>query len=102
MDSFWSAATRSRMRNVNTARCAPLHHRFMSVRHLDKLLHPASIAVIGVSERAQSIGAIVLRNLRAGGFAGPVWAVNPARDVIAGERAWQDVASLQQAPGLGV
>src|SRR3569832_2356248 len=102
MDTFWAAAARACLRNVNTGRRAASQDGSMSIRHLDKLLHPTSIAVIGVSERAQSIGAIVLRNLRAGGFAGPVWAVNPARDVIAGERAWQDVASLQQAPGLGV
>lgn len=74
----------------------------MSVRHLDKLLRPASIAVVGASDRPGSIGAVVLRNLRGGGFAGPVWAVNPAHDTVAGERAWPDVASLPQTPDLAV
>src|SRR3569832_1193972 len=102
MDSFWAAAARACLRNVNTGRRAASQDGSMSIWHLDKLLHPASIAVIGVSERAQSIGAIVLRNLRAGGLAGPARPVNPARDVIAGERAWPDVASLPQAPDLAV
>lgn len=49
----------------------------MSVRHLDRLLEPASVAVIGASNRPGSVGATVWRNLRAGRFAGPIWPVNP-------------------------
>jgi acetyltransferase len=74
----------------------------VSVRHLDKLLRPASIALVGASAREGSVGAVVLANLRAGGFAGPVWAVNPAHGEIAGEKAWPDVNSLPQAPDLAV
>ena len=74
----------------------------MSVRHLDSLLRPASVAVIGASERPNSIGAIVYRNLRNAGFTGPVWPVNSSHDVIDGHKAWPDVASLPQAPDLAV
>jgi len=74
----------------------------MSVRNLDKLLRPASVAVVGASQREGSIGSVVLRNLRAGGFAGPIWAVNPAHDTIDGEKAWPGVAALPQAPDLAV
>ncbi len=49
----------------------------MSVRNLQPLLAPRSIAVFGASERPGSLGAAVMRNLLAGGFAGPVWPVNP-------------------------
>ena len=56
----------------------------MSIRHLDHLFTPRSVAVIGVSAQAGNLGAIVLRNLRAGGFQGPVWAVNRHRGEIDG------------------
>src|SRR3569832_1526798 len=74
----------------------------MSVRHLESLLRPASIAVVGASERANSIGAAVYQNIRSGGFAGPVWAVNSGHDSVAGQPAWRDVASLPQVPELAV
>lgn len=45
-----------------------------SLRHL---LRPASVAVVGASRRADSVGARVLRNILAGGFAGRVYPVNP-------------------------
>ena len=49
----------------------------MSVRNLDALFAPSSVAVIGVSERADNVGHVVFRNLRDGGFAGPIWTVDP-------------------------
>jgi len=74
----------------------------MSVRNLDSLLRPASIAVIGASDRPGSIGAVVFRNLRGDAFRGPIWPVNPAHDSVDGEKAWPDVASLLQVPQLAV
>jgi acetyltransferase len=35
----------------------------MSIRHLDRLLEPRSVAVIGASDRVGSVGATVWRNL---------------------------------------
>lgn len=74
----------------------------MSVRHLDALLHPASVALIGASTRPGSLGAVVLRNLRGGGFEGPLWAVNPHASDIEGLPCFADVASLPEAPALAV
>ena len=74
----------------------------MSIRNLDQLLSPASVAVIGASDRAQSLGATVMQNLLAGGFKGPVWPVNPKREQVAGQRAYANVASLPQAPDLAL
>jgi acetyltransferase len=44
----------------------------MSIRKLEALFAPASVAVIGVADRPGSLGAIVLRNLQLGGFKGPL------------------------------
>ncbi len=74
----------------------------MSVRNLEALFQPRSVAVIGASDRAGSIGAVVWRNLGGGGFQGPLWAVNQRHDVVGGAPAWRDVASLPAAPDLAV
>ncbi|WP_374668745.1 GNAT family N-acetyltransferase [Ramlibacter sp.] len=74
----------------------------MSVRHLEALLAPKSVAVLGVSTREGNLGAIVLRNLRQGGFQGPIWPVNRRDGEIEGLRLWPDVASLPGVPDLAV
>ncbi len=74
----------------------------MSVRNLEFLFRPRSIALIGASERPASVGATVMRNLLAGGFSGPIFPVNPAHGHVQGVRAYPDVASLPQTPDLAV
>ncbi len=74
----------------------------MSIRHLDPLFDPRSVAVIGASDRPGSVGATVWRNLRSSSFEGPCWAVNPARDTVGGEPAFASVAALPAAPELAV
>ena len=48
----------------------------MSIRHLDALFDPQSIAVFGASLRTGSVGATVWHNLCQGHYAGPLYAVN--------------------------
>jgi len=49
----------------------------MSIRNLEHLFRPQSVAVIGASERPRSVGATVLHNLVEGKFPGPILPVNP-------------------------
>jgi acetate---CoA ligase (ADP-forming) len=51
---------------------------------LAPLLAPRSIAVVGATDRPDSYGGNVLRNLDRAGYAGEVWGVNPKRDVVLG------------------
>ncbi|MFN3295484.1 CoA-binding protein, partial [Caldimonas sp.] len=74
----------------------------MSIRNLDAMFRPASVAVIGASDREGSLGRLVMHNLQAGGFAGPVWPVHPRREFVAGQRAWPSVAALPGVPDLAV
>jgi len=46
-------------------------------RSIERLLTPRSVAVVGATERPDSVGERLLRNLVDCGFAGPVYAVNP-------------------------
>ena len=74
----------------------------MSTRNLQFLFRPKSIAVIGASDRAGSVGATVMRNVVTGGFTGPIYPVNPAHGSVHGTRAYPEVASLPQAPDLAI
>ncbi len=74
----------------------------MSVRNLESLFQPASVAVIGASDREGSVGQVIWRNLVQGGFQGTLWPVNQRQDSVGGVRAWPDVASLPQVPALAV
>ncbi len=74
----------------------------MSIRNLEYLFQPASIAVIGASNRPNSVGQTVMRNLLEGGFAGPIMPVNPKYDAVAGIWAYRNLASLPSTPDLAV
>jgi acetyltransferase len=74
----------------------------MSIRHLDSMFRPATVALVGASDRPGSLGAVVLRNLQLGGFEGAIWPVNRRHGTVGGVRAWQDVSSLPAAPDLAV
>ncbi len=74
----------------------------MSIRNLEKLFKPASVAVVGASNRPHSVGATVMRNLLDGGFAGAIMPVNPKYNAIAGVLAYSDIADLPVVPDLAV
>ncbi|MFU0854420.1 CoA-binding protein, partial [Kluyvera cryocrescens] len=74
----------------------------MSQRGLEALLRPKSIAVIGASMKPQRAGFLMMKNLLAGGFAGPVLPVTPAWKAVLGVLAWPTVESLPFSPDLAV
>ena len=74
----------------------------MTVRNLDKLFKPASIALIGASRKPGTVGAVVARNLFQAGFDGPVMPVNPTERAVEGVLTYKTVDSLPITPDLGV
>ena len=74
----------------------------MTTRNFEYLFRPKSVAVFGASDRPGSVGATVIRNVLAGGFTGPIWAVNPRHAQVAGQRTFNDVSSLPETPDLAV
>nr|HMS26056.1 acetate--CoA ligase family protein [Burkholderiaceae bacterium] len=74
----------------------------MSIRNLDSLFDPASIAVFGASQRAGSVGATAWRNLTQGGYQGVLYAVNPKRPELTGYTVVTDAADLPAVPELAV
>jgi len=74
----------------------------VSRRNLEYLFNPHSVALIGASDRTHSVGATVMRNLRRGGFTGPVWPVNLRHSKVGGLPAYRTVADLPGTPDLAV
>ena len=74
----------------------------MSVRHLESVFNPTSVAIIGASNNPKSIGGLVMRNLLKSGFSGPIMPVNPKYQAVAGVLTYPDVASLPVTPDLAL
>ena len=63
---------------------------------LDSILRPRSVAVIGASRNARTIGREILRGLLDLEFTGPVYPVHPAASSVASIKAYP---SIEQVPG---
>lgn len=74
----------------------------MTVRNLDYLFKPSSVALIGASRRPGTVGAVVARNLFHCGFDGPVMPVNPQERAVEGVLTYKSVDDLPIAPDLAV
>ena len=74
----------------------------MSIRNLDALFNPSTISLIGASNRAGSVGAVLARNLFDAGFQGPILTVNPHERAIRSTLNYHSVAELPLAPDLAV
>lgn len=74
----------------------------MSIRHLKHLFAPASVAVIGASDKPQRIGTRVLANLAEGGYGGALWPVNPRHERLHGLPCYGKPGALPAVPELAI
>jgi acetate---CoA ligase (ADP-forming) len=73
-----------------------------SSAELPELFRPASVAVVGASNRPGKVGTSLFRNLLSAGFQGVAYPVNPSWKSVSGVRCYPDIRSLPEAPELGV
>lgn len=74
----------------------------MTIRNLDAIFRPGSVALVGASNRPHSVGAVIAENLRENGFDGPILPVNPKHKSVAGILCYSDIGSLPITPDLAV
>jgi acetyltransferase len=74
----------------------------MTTRNFNALFRPKAIVLVGASNRPNSVGAVLARNLQAGGFDGPIMAVNPHEAAIGSVLSYRSVADLPVTPDLAV
>lgn len=71
-------------------------------RSLERLFRPGSVAVIGASEKAGSVGRTILWNLIRNPFGGTVYPVNPNRTNVLGVRAYPSIGAVPEPVDLAV
>jgi acyl-CoA synthetase (NDP forming)/GNAT superfamily N-acetyltransferase len=76
--------------------------RRAAVASLRHVFAPGSVAVIGASRRRGTVGRAILDNIRAGGYAGRLYTVNPRARQIGGERCLSSVLDLPEPVDLAV
>ena len=69
---------------------------------LKTFFKPQSVALIGATEKAGSVGRTILSNLIASPFGGTVYPVNPRRPSVLGIQAHTNVASIPEKVDLAV
>ena len=69
---------------------------------LDELFRPASVAVIGASNKPGKVGTSLFRNILQAGYRGVAYPVNPSWKSVSGVRCYAGVKDLPEAPDLGV
>ncbi len=79
----------------------------MTIRNLDALLAPTSVALVGATERSGSVGSTIAGNLiapglGAPGFGGDIMFVNPKADFVHGRPCFESIAALPKTPDLVV
>src|SRR5690606_3300348 len=74
----------------------------MTIRNLEAIFRPRSVALFGASEREGSLGRVVMQNLLAGGFDGAILPVNPKHRRVLGRPCHADAASMPETPDLAV
>ena len=65
-------------------------------RDLSPLLNPASIAVIGASERPGSAGRLVMENLKQLGYKGKIYPVNPKQTTLMGMQCYPSIEAITE------
>ncbi len=66
----------------------------MKKHYLNKIFEPQSVAVVGASDREESVGGQVLRNIRESGFQGVIYPVNPKHDSVQGMKAYASISDI--------
>jgi len=69
---------------------------------LDAMFSPASVAVIGATSRAGTVGRTVLENLLRDTFRGKVFAVNAKHEEVLGRKAYKSIRDVPQPVDLAV
>ena len=76
--------------------------RMAAAAAVSHVLRPASVALIGVSNRDGSVGAAVLRNLVDAGYRGRLSVVHPRENVVGGLPAHRTIGEIPDPPELAV
>lgn len=70
--------------------------------YLTALFEPKSVAVIGASDRENSVGNIIFKNILSSGYKGRLYAINPKHETIQGQQAYKSIEEIGARVELAV
>lgn len=74
----------------------------MNKHYLTALFTPKNIVLFGASDRENSVGGVVFRNLLSSGYEGRIYAINPKHETVRGEKAFKSLEEVGDAVDLAV
>jgi acetyltransferase len=74
----------------------------MGKHYLNPLFAPKSVAVFGASDRQDSVGQVVFKNMLESGFQGVLYPINPKNAEVQGKRAYACIADVGEPVELAV
>ena len=74
----------------------------MNSHYLTSLFTPDSVALYGASDKPDSVGGVVFKNLLTSGFKGRIYAINPKRDEVQGQKAYSSLDEIDESVDLAV
>ena len=74
----------------------------MNTHYLSSLFTPKSVVLFGASDKQDSVGGVVFRNLLTSGFKGRIFAINPKRDEVQGQKAFSSLEEIDEVVNLAV
>ena len=74
----------------------------MRAHYLSALFAPKSVVMFGASETPDSVGQVVFRNLLDAGFKGDIYAINPKRESVQGEKAYNSLDEIGEDIDLAI
>ena len=74
----------------------------MGRHYLNPLFAPKSVAVFGASDRVDSVGQIVFKNMLDSGFQGKLYTINPKNALVQGQTAYSSIGKIDEPVELAV
>jgi len=74
----------------------------MDAHYLTALFTPRKIALFGASDRENSVGGVVFKNLLSSDYEGQIFAINPKHDTVQGVKAYKSLDEVNEAIDLAV
>jgi len=74
----------------------------MNTHYLAPLFTPESVALFGASDRPDSVGGVVFKNLLTSGYEGRIYGINPKREEVQGQRAYASLDDIDGTIDLAV
>ncbi|MES9922585.1 MAG: bifunctional acetate--CoA ligase family protein/GNAT family N-acetyltransferase [Candidatus Thiodiazotropha endolucinida] len=74
----------------------------MQSHYLTSLFSPKSIAMFGASDRKNSVGEVVFKNLKSSGFKGDIYPINLKHEKVQGIKAYKSIEAINKPVELAV